>query len=222
MFISIVLFRLLLLSDLSAAVETAFPDSFRKSSALEHVIVAMEVATPDTSAELLLGMASVESSYKRTAVSAPVKDCDAYAKRTGKKCYHGRRLGDWTSDRPGADWIPAGTIYYVENKKTGAMEKKVASYYCGVTQSRALTWKRCLQLRDLKTSYASTVIELSRWRKHCNHNERCMLLGYGGGVKAIRRGTLSYPAKVLRRTNCIRTATKCPKRSKSKKVVSTT
>ena len=190
---------------LADALDKAYPGYFKQDSAFEHVLAAKAAETPDVPAIVLLSMARVESGYKRKTVSAPIRDCSKLKETTGKDCYFGRRIGVWDSDKPGSNWIPAGTVYIMDNGK-----KKVSTYFCGVTQATAKSWKQCLHLRNLMLAYKSTALQLSRWINHplCVKARamrfKCMLRGYGGGKPMILKKGNRYPRKVERRMNEIK------------------
>ncbi len=78
-------------------------------------------------------------------------------------------------------------------------------YFCGVTQVMAgLSWKKCLELRNIAIAYRTAVHELEKWLKVCRNDINCALAGYGGGFPAIRAGTSTYPTRVLSRARAIR------------------
>lgn len=78
-------------------------------------------------------------------------------------------------------------------------------FFCGVTQAVAgLSWKRCLELRDIMTAYSTTSKELTVWLKACRGQISCALTGYGGGYPAIKAGTSTYPNRVLHRARLLK------------------
>lgn len=86
-------------------------------------------------------------------------------------------------------------------------------YFCGVTQADArMSWKKCMELRNIFTAYETTAKELGRWLRvpQCRTADdrmRCALLGYGGGFPAISAETSTYPARVLGRARALKRAT---------------
>lgn len=147
-----------------------------RDSAMPHVLEALAAETAEIQAELLLSVVYSESRYNSGATSYMIE---------GKRKAHVPR---WAfSQRP-----PKGVS---------------GPYFCGVAQvSAKMSWARCLQTRDLKTSYAKAVHEIDAWLKMCRKNKnrmRCALLGYGGGFPAIERKTSTYPSRVLNRARRI-------------------
>lgn len=82
-------------------------------------------------------------------------------------------------------------------------------YFCGVTQVMAdMSWKKCLELRDIFLAYRTAVNELEVWLKspYCQNSGnlmQCALWGYGGGHPAIKAKTSTYPARVIGRALAI-------------------
>lgn len=82
-------------------------------------------------------------------------------------------------------------------------------YFCGVTQVMAdMSWKKCLEFRDIFLAYKTTVDELEIWLKssYCQSSNKpmqCALWGYGGGHPAIKARASTYPARVLGRALAI-------------------
>lgn len=78
-------------------------------------------------------------------------------------------------------------------------------FFCGVTQAQAgFSWKRCLELQDLRIAYSTTAEELRKWMRVCRNDLECALAGYGGGFPAIKAKTSTYPARVLSRARALR------------------
>jgi hypothetical protein len=72
-----------------------------------------------------------------------------------------------------------------------------------------ISWARCLELREnLQENYLVGAKHLRDWMKdsHCRRKKgkaklRCALAGYGGGYKAIKKGSKSkYPTRCLMAT----------------------
>lgn len=78
-------------------------------------------------------------------------------------------------------------------------------YFCGVTQVAAqMSWKRCVEFRDIYLAYATAAKELGVWFNdpYCRNKSermRCALFGYGGGYPAIKANSSTYPSRVLSR-----------------------
>lgn len=87
-----------------------------------------------------------------------------------------RRTGRWTSKRPPAGW--SGNLY------------------CGITQSKASTWRACLRLRDPAIALAAQAAELTTWLKRTRGNYTLALAGYGCGNAGLRHGCGTYPARI--------------------------
>ena len=78
--------------------------------------------------------------------------------------------------------------------------RKGTSMFCGVLQTRAMTWSKCLAQRDLRRAYTTAVHELDTWL----HDRRVRgditraLAGYACGNKGVRTGKCNrYPGRVL-------------------------
>lgn len=63
----------------------------------------------------------------------------------------------------------------------------VGPYFCGVLQTKALSWSTCLKQRDLRYGYALGVVELTKWMRICKRKLTCALAGHGGGMNAAKR-----------------------------------
>lgn len=166
------------------------PRYLTEETALEHVTAAREASdlvsttNPEVTPELLLAMAYIESRYDVRSVSRLVTQPD------GTKV---RKTGLWKSDRR-----PSNVV---------------GNMYCGITQSKARSWRRCMELRQIDKAYVAAALELKRWNesKLCRKRKgtkrmTCALLGYGGGNAAIRRGegwrkkgATTYPRRVRAR-----------------------
>lgn len=147
-----------------------------QDTAMPHVLEAIAAETHEVPAELLLSIAYSESRYDPRATSYVFG---------GKRKAH----------------VP--TWAWALNPPKGVS----GPYFCGTTQVAAkMSWKRCLEMRDLKVSYQTSVQTLSEWIKICRKSKnriRCALFGYGGGFPAIERGTSTYPTRVLNRARRI-------------------
>lgn len=145
-------------------------------TAMPQVLEAIAAETHEVPAELLLSIVYSESRYDPRATS--------YVINGGRRA----NVPAWAwSDTP-----PKGVS---------------GPYFCGVTQvSAKMSWKRCLQMRDLKVAYAASAAQLSEWLKVCRKHKnklKCALFGYGGGFPAIKKQTLTYPLRVLNRARRI-------------------
>jgi hypothetical protein len=85
--------------------------------------------------------------------------------------------------------------------------------FCGVVQATATGADDCASLADLGAGYAAGADQLAIWVRACSSTSRrgawpsaitCALAGYGGGWRAVRAGTSSYPARVIARARRIR------------------
>lgn len=72
--------------------------------------------------------------------------------------------------------------------------------YCGVMQTVALTWPRCLAERDLDDGYAAGVAEMEQWLhdRRVAGNVALALAGHGCGNAGVATGSCNhYPERVL-------------------------
>lgn len=164
---------------MATALQKQAPYYLDMDSAREHVVAAKMASTNEVSAELLLGMAYVESRYIPLATSR----VEGETRRTG--------IPPWKS--------PPDNMH--------------GPYFCGVTQADArFSWRRCLELRDIREAYRTTAHELSLWWNHplCRASDdrmQCALWGYGGGKPAIELKTSTYPSRVMYRATALHRAT---------------
>lgn len=69
----------------------------------------------------------------------------------------------------------------------------VGPYFCGVLQTKALSWSTCIAQREVGYGYRVGVIELTSWMRLCKQKKyrvrdhRCALAGHGGGKNAALR-----------------------------------
>lgn len=152
-----------------------------EDSGLDAALASILPEDSITGVDLLTGMTRPESHFIATVVSR--KECTG----SGDALVCVRRAGIWKSRK----------------KPVGARP----TYYCGVMQvGGKISWDRCLQLiDDIELNYLTGAAHVVTWlnepvcRKYKGEKRlRCALLGYGGGYPAIERGTLKYPAKVLK------------------------
>ena len=152
------------------------------AAARAHVAAAQAASAPDLPAEVLLGVAAVESDFSGARLSW--REC------AGGTCR--RRTGPWAGAEPPPRAAP--------------------SWYCGATGVGGyVPWERCAQLmRDVPLSYRVAAAHLREWARLArtvpacadatlasDSGLRCALAGYNGGFRAVRAGS-SYPARVLR------------------------
>lgn len=144
-------------------------DSITPTTALQNALAAVDSESSDIKAELLLAIASHESRFTPTAVSRVEKG----TRVTG--------VPRWLK--------PSMTVN--------------GPYFCGVTQAEAgMSWQACRDLQDLTNSYKKTTDELHKWLSFCSRIGRagdmnCALLGYAGGVAAVRENSHPYPLIVI-------------------------
>ena len=162
--------------DLSHAVAEVAPGYLTPEKALPHVRAALAAQTEQVPAELLLSLVYSESRYDPGATSYLID---------GKRRAHAPKWA-WAKKPPKGVSGP---------------------YFCGVTQVAAKrSWKRCLEMRNIEVAYKVAVREITSWLKACKKHKnkmRCALFGYGGGYPAIKRGTSTYPSRVLTRARRI-------------------
>lgn len=80
-----------------------------------------------------------------------------------------------------------------------------ATLYCGVAQTAAITWKRCLELRDVNKSINAQADELTAWLRLAKGNLRRALAGYGCGNVGLSTGWCrGYPERVMKWAEAIR------------------
>jgi len=105
-----------------------------------------------------------------------------------------------------SDFMPNATSRLVGTvRQTGVWNSSTkpkgsnGTYFCGVTQATAPTWARCLELRELREAYKTTVHELELWLKPAHGDLTKALQGYGCGNAGIKGACKAYAGKVLRR-----------------------
>jgi hypothetical protein len=77
---------------------------------------------------------------------------------------------------------------------------KGTSMFCGVLQTRALTWRQCLAQRDLRHAYTKAVHELETWLhdRRVRGDLTLALAGYACGNRGVKTGKCKrYPGRVL-------------------------
>lgn len=166
-----------MLEILIAAILALCPNYLNKQSATENAEAAMVAAKASgLEPELLLAMAYTESRYNPNALSRI--ECPK------GKCR--RVTGVWASETMPPNARP--------------------SWFCGVTQVGGnVSWERCREFaHDIKLSYATAAEHLNTWllvpqcrAKAGDDRLACALTGYGGGFKAIKLGTSTYPYRVM-------------------------
>lgn len=155
--------------------------------AREHVTAAVAAAhahhaalqlSEHEAAELLLGMAYIESRYIPTALSRREPQAPGVYRRV---------TGIWAAHTP--------------------PPRARSPWFCGPLQAGGrVPWRVCQRMRtDLAYGYAAGAAELGVWYNDlaCRSRPRdarlsCALHGYGGGYAAVAAGTHAYPAKVRR------------------------
>lgn len=89
-----------------------------------------------------------------------------------------RQTGPWRSDR--------------------APKNATGNFYCGITQVKASTWKRCLAMRDVNLAMQAAVEELTYWLGR-GKTIRKALQGHGCGNKGMKNACVGYAGRVLQR-----------------------
>lgn len=107
----------------------------------------------------------------------------------------------WAESR----FIPEATSRLIDGKRqtgvwksTKAPKGATGNYYCGITQSVAPTWKRCLELRDPKVAMAAGLEGMKYWLKRGKTLKRA-LQGYGCGNIGMDGACESYARRVMAR-----------------------
>jgi hypothetical protein len=97
---------------------------------------------------------------------------------------HGRRVtGRWRSSKP------AGS----------------GPRFCGALQAQAgSSWRRCLELRDLRAGYRAAADELREWLDWTGGDLAAALRGHGCGWRGVRGQCRGYDRRVLRRVTTIK------------------
>lgn len=103
-------------------------------------------------------------------------------------------------------YVPESTSRLVDGKRqTGRWRSRQEPQgwsgvlYCGVTQTAATTWRRCLELRDdHEVAFRTQVRELTNWLKHTGGDLTKALGGYGCGNAGLTGPCNGYPQRVLR------------------------
>jgi hypothetical protein len=161
---------------LIAALIALFPGYLDTTKAQANVNAAISASiVTGVDAELLLGMAYVESRYNPLSLSR--MQCEDGA------CRRVARI--WTGSTP-----PHGAR---------------PTWYCGVLQTGGnVPWDKCLAMRDLTVGYLSGAEHLVEWMQtpRCAKlpgDDRlvCALRGYSGGWAAIAGQANSYVNSVL-------------------------
>jgi hypothetical protein len=68
--------------------------------------------------------------------------------------------------------------------------------YCGIAQTQATTWARCLALREPHAAITAQVAELRAWTAMTHGNVWKALDGYGCGMAGLTRGCGGYSTRV--------------------------
>lgn len=173
------------LDETSAAEHAAAMHEAAETSGLNALLAKL---VPDIDgASLLAGMAYRESRFQQPVVSR--MQCSGSG--TEQVC---KRVA---------------SVWRKRTKPKGAK----GTYYCGVLQvGGSISWKRCLELiDDVALNYQVGADHLMDWLKdpHCAKKKGearvvCALRGNGGGYQAIKNGTSTYPARVLKTARYIR------------------
>jgi hypothetical protein len=153
--------------ELAMRLQAAVP-SLEMDAAYAHIEAAEAAATEQVSAELLLGIAFVESRFDPTATSRVEGGV--------------RRLGRYPSTTPPRRLDPRRGLF------------------CGPLQTIALSWARCLAMRDLKTAYAAGASEITTWLRdrRVRGDIPRALAGHGCGNHGVRTGACNrYQSRVL-------------------------
>jgi hypothetical protein len=96
---------------------------------------------------------------------------------TSRRINGKRQTGPWASRRPPAGW--SGTLY------------------CGVSQTVAVTWKACLELRDNpELAVRRQTAELARWLQRSRGDLDRALGGYGCGNAGLTNGCRGYARRI--------------------------
>jgi len=102
-------------------------------------------------------------------------------------------------------FVPASTSRLIDGKRqTGAWHSRkepagwAGTLYCGISQTVALTWKRCLALREPEAAIEAQVRELSNWMVRAKGDTTKALGGYGCGNAGLTNGCRNYAGRVLR------------------------
>jgi hypothetical protein len=99
-----------------------------------------------------------------------------------------RFTGPWVSRKAPAGW--SGTLY------------------CGITQTVALTWSRCLALREPSAAIEAQAVELRTWLQSTHGDLIRSIAAYGCGNWGARTGRCNgYPRRVLAWAQRLRRAT---------------
>ena len=140
------------------------------------VAAAREFATEEFPAATLLGLAAVESTYYRDSVSRRIDGTwDPEARRWVGGT---RRMGRWRADtRP---------------------PRAVGSFFCGITQVTARTWKACLAMRSYRKALKAAAAHLAYWHRRGKTISRA-LQGYGCGNSGMDGACSGYARRVLKR-----------------------
>jgi hypothetical protein len=107
----------------------------------------------------------------------------------------------WAESR----YVSEATSRLIDGKRqTGAWKSTkppkgaTGNYYCGITQSVAPTWKRCLELRDPNVAMAAGFEGMSHWLKRGKTLKRA-LQGYGCGNVGMDGACEAYARRVMAR-----------------------
>lgn len=163
-------------SDLAHATRRYAPSYLTEESAFTHALAAKAAETPNISAELLLGLAFVESRYQPLATSRMengVRKTGIPTWKSPRSNVSGPYFCGVTQVMAEMSWnkcVKFRNIFYAYKKATTELELWLKSPYC----------------------------------KYTSNKMQCALRGYGGGYPAIIFGTSTYPARVLSRASAIK------------------
>jgi hypothetical protein len=102
-------------------------------------------------------------------------------------------------------FVPEATSRLIDGKRQTGVWKSLkppkgatGNFYCGITQSVAPTWKRCLELRDPKVAMVAGIAGMEYWLKRGKTLRRA-LQGYGCGNIGMDGACKSYANRVMSR-----------------------
>ena len=163
-------------SDLSEAVVQTAPRYLTKEAALLHTAAAIEASTPNFSAELLLGLAYVESRYLPGATSR----VESGHRKTG--------IPPWEN--------PPEYVH-------GPYFCGVTQVMADMSWSKCLQLRDVKLAYKTAAKELTSWLAICKKRKEPDLLS-CSLLGYGGGGPAIVLGTSTYPNRVIEMAAWIR------------------
>ena len=169
--------------DMSTRLQRSAPRYLDKAEAVEHVFAVLQVADRKVSAELLLGMAYVESRYTPTSISR----VEGGRRKTG--------VPKW--DRPGRG--VRGPYF------CGVTQAIAGKSYARCVELQNIHEAYRTTVKELHSWLRfCTVKRAAAWPEGGHKRLRCALAGYGGGIAATERASSTYPARVLARAARLR------------------